>query len=129
MDKIQAGKRNNKTAYNAGDYGGCLPIYTYMTEGKRVDVKHAQYMQMPKNSVIVSDRGYQDFKMMYEWKKDDIIFVMMLKKTIKYEQVKELSLKEEKEGYILKDEVISLAKEETKQLYPENLRRVAIYDE
>lgn len=51
------------------------------------------------------------------------------KKSIKYEQVKELSLREEKEGHILKDEIISLTEEETKQLYPENLRRVAIYDE
>ena len=111
------------------DYDGCLPKYIYITEGKRSDVKHAQYMQMPSKSVIVSDRGYQDFKMMYQWKKDDIIFVMMLKKSIKYQQVRELSLSEEKEGHILKDEIISLTEEETKQLYPENLRRVAIYDE
>lgn len=62
------------------DYDGCLPKYIYMTEGKKSDVKHAQYMQMPSKSVIVSDRGYQDFKMMYQWKKEDIIFVMMLKK-------------------------------------------------
>ena len=111
------------------DYDGCLPKYIYITEGKRSDVKHAQYMQMPSKSVILSDRGYQDFGMMYQWKKDDIIFVMMLKKSIKYEQVKELPLSEEKEGQILKDEIISLTEEQTKQLYPENLRRVAIYDE
>ena len=59
-------------------------------------------MQMPSKSVILSDRGYKDFGMMYQWKKDDIIFVMMLKKSIKYEQVKELPLSEEKEGHIIK---------------------------
>lgn len=99
-----------------------------MTEGKRSEVKQTQYMQMPSKSIIVSDRGYQDFKMMYQWKNEDIIFVMMLKKSIKYKQVKELPLRKEKEGQILKDEIISLTEEETKQLYLENLRRVAIYD-
>ena len=110
------------------DYDGCLPRYVYMTEGKRADVKHAQYMLMPRKSVIVSDRGYQDFKMLYKWKKEDIIFVMMLKKSIKYEQVKELSLPEDKDEQILKDELIKLSDEDTKELYPENLRRVVNYD-
>ena len=67
------------------DYDGCLPKYVYMGEGKQSDVKHAQYMLMPRKSVIVLDRGYQDFKMLNEWNKEDIIFVIMLKKSIKYE--------------------------------------------
>lgn len=48
------------------DYGGLMPSYLYMTEVRQSDVKHAQYIQMPKKSVIVSDRGYQDFKMLYQ---------------------------------------------------------------
>ena len=35
------------------DYDGCLPKYVYMGEGKQSDVKHAQYMMMPRKSVIV----------------------------------------------------------------------------
>lgn len=111
------------------DYDGCLPNYVFMTEGRQSDVKHAQYMHMPRKSVIVSDRGYLDFKMLYEWKKDDIFFVMMLKKSVKYELVKELELPENKDEHIIKDEIIRLTEEETRELYPENLRRVVIYDE
>ena len=111
------------------DYDGCLPKYVYMSEGKQSDVKHAQYMLMPRKSVIVSDRGYQDFKMLYSWKKEEIIFVIMLKKSIKYEHVKELPLSEDKDNHVLKDEIIKLANEDTRSEYPENLRRVAIYDE
>ena len=110
------------------DYDGCLPKYVYMSEGKQSDVKHAQYMLMPRKSVIVSDRGYQDFKMLYSWKKEEIIFVIMLKKSIKYEHVKELPLSEDKDNHVLKDEIIKLANEDTRSEYPENLRRVAIYD-
>lgn len=110
------------------DYDGCLPSYIYMSQGRQSDVKHAQYMQMPSKSVIVSDRGYQDFEMMYQWKKEEITFVMMLKKSIKYHQVKELELPEGKDAHIIKDEIISLTEEGTKKSYPENLRRVVIYD-
>ena len=59
------------------DYDGCLPKYVYMTEGKKSDVKHAQYMLMPRKSVIVADRGYHDFEMLYQWSKDEINFVLM----------------------------------------------------
>ena len=67
--------------------------------------------------------------MLYEWKKEEIIFVIMLKKSIKYEKVKELPLPEGRDEHILNDEIIKLSKEDTKEEYPENLRRVAIYDE
>ena len=67
--------------------------------------------------------------MLNEWNKEEIIFVMMLKKSIKYEQVKELALPEGKDEHVIKDEIITLGQEETKEEYPENLRRVVIYDE
>jgi len=58
-----------------------------MTDGKKADVKHANYMLMPRGSVIVADRGYIDFKMLYRWMKEKIIFVIKLKDAIKYDQV------------------------------------------
>ena len=61
-----------------------------------------------------------------DWKKDEIIFVLMLKESIKYDQVKELALPEENDEHIIKDEIIKLTGEQTKTHYPENLRRVAI---
>lgn len=111
------------------DYDGCLPKYMFMTEGRQADVKHAQYMLMPRGSVIVADRGYQDFDMMYQWKKDEITFVIRLKEAIKFEQVKELPLAENKDDHILKDEFIRLKEERTAKLYPEVLRIVSVYDE
>lgn len=111
------------------DYDGCLPKYVYMSEAKQSDVKHAQYMLMPRRSVIVSDRGYLDFDMLHQWNKEEIIFVIMLKKSIKYEQVKEIPLAEDKDEHLLKDEIIRLTEQQTKQLYLENLRRVVIFDE
>lgn len=111
------------------DYDGCMPKYVYMTEGKRSDVKQAKYMLMPAGSVIVADRGYIDFKMLYRWMKEKITFVIKLKEAIKYEQVEELPLPEKKDQHILKDEKIRLTGTDTKDLYPEYLRRVVVYSE
>ena len=52
----------------------------------------------------------------------------MLKNQIKYEQIKELPLPEGKDEHIIKDEIIKPSNEDTKEEYPEKLRRVVIYD-
>lgn len=111
------------------DYDGCMPSYLFMTEGRQSDVKHAHYMLLPKKSVVVADRGYQDFSMLYDWDKNDIYFVIRLKKSINHEMIKELPLKESDNNKILKDELIRLTEEETKEHYPKAIRRVAVYDE
>jgi hypothetical protein len=111
------------------DYDGCMPKYVCMTDGKKADVKHANYMLMPEGSVIVADRGYIDFKMLYRWKKEKIEFVIKLKDAIKYEQIKEFPLPEEGDQHILKDEKIRLTGADTKDFYPDYLRRVVIYSE
>jgi transposase len=111
------------------DYDGCLPSYMFITEGKQSDVKHAQYMSLPRKCVVVADRGYQDFKMLSQWKNQEITFVIRLKKAIKYKTERELPLPENKNQHILKDEIILLTEEDTKQAYPERLRRVVVYDD
>lgn len=111
------------------DYDGCMPSYLCMTAGKQADVKHAQYMLLPKKSVVVADRGYQDFSMLYDWEKSDIYFVIRLKKSINHEMVKELPLRGSDEEKILKDELIMLTEDDTKDEYPKAIRRVAVYEE
>ena len=111
------------------DYDGCMPSYLFMTEGKQADVKHAHYMILPRQSVVVADRGYQDFSMLYNWNIKDIYFVIRLKKSINHEMIKELPLSKTDNNKILKDELIVLTEEETKENYPKAIRRVAVYDE
>jgi len=67
--------------------------------------------------------------MLYQWKQQEITFVIRLKKAIKYKTETELSLPENKNQHILKDEIILLTEEDTKLAYPERLRRVVVYDD
>lgn len=111
------------------DYDGCMPSYLFMTEGRQADVKHAQYMLLPRKSVVVADRGYLDFNLLFDWNNNDIYFVTRLKKSIRHEMVKELPLSDKDNDKILKDELILLTEDETRDLYPKAIRRVALYDE
>jgi len=111
------------------DYDGCMPSYLFMTEGRQSDVKHAHYMTLPKRSVVVADRGYQDFSMLYDWGENDIYFVIRLKKAINHKMIKELPLSQQDNPSILKDELITLTEEKTKKDYPKPIRRIAVYDE
>ena len=111
------------------DYDGLLPSYLFMTPAKQADVRHAHYMMMPPNSVIVADRAYEDFKMLYSWHKSNVHFVLRLKRSINYTRIKELELPDNKEQNILIDEIIELKEKQTKEKYPERLRRISVYDQ
>jgi hypothetical protein len=111
------------------DYDGLMPSYLFMTKASQADVKHAHYMNMPRSSVIVADRAYEDFGMLYSWREDDIDFVLRLKKSINYASIEERDLPDDDEQNILIDEEIELTEKETKDKYPERLRRVVVYDE
>jgi hypothetical protein len=111
------------------DYDGLMPSYLFMTKGSQSDVKHAQYMTMPKGSVIVADRAYEDFKMLYSWDNNDIDFVLLLKKSINYKSIIERELPEDNEQNILIDEEIELTEEKTYNNYPKKLRRITLFDE
>ena len=124
--------RNQKGAiklHTLLDYDGCLPTYVCMTAGSQSDVRHSQYMILPAHSVVVMDRGYQSFRMYWQWTERDIYFITRLKETINYRSLGEKELPIDSAGNIMKDEIIELKEEETKKDYPDKLRRVAVYDD
>jgi len=111
------------------DYDGCLPTYVCMTDGKTSDVRIAQQLKLPPDSLVIMDRAYLDFAMLYRWHQDKVKFVIRLKKNIKFKRVKEYPLPEKKEQHILVDELISLSPYGCGRQYPEKLRRVAVWDD
>ena len=111
------------------DYDGCLPSYMNMTDGKVADVRAAKLMPIPKDSVVVADRAYIDFKMLYRWQKQNTDFVIRLKKNIKYISKTEFDLPADKDQHILMDESIILEEQDSFEHHPKRLRRVAVWDD
>lgn len=109
------------------DYNGCLPVYVNMTDGRKHDVEIAKQLNLPSDSVIVADRAYLDFKLLYKWHEKGVNFVIRLKEPITFIDIKENLLTEGKDEHILKDELIQLIDSRVK--YPKKLRRVALWDD
>lgn len=111
------------------DYDGNLPTYVNITDGKTADNKGAYDIPLLKGSVIVADRFYNDFFLLNVWDSKGVYFVIRHKDNIQYSVVKEKELPENRHEHILKDEIIKLTGTQSKKKYPEQLRRVAIWDD
>jgi len=127
LGKIQNKKRRSKDD-TLLDYDGHLPAYVNITDGKTADNKGAYDVPLLKGSVIVADRFYNDFSLLNIWDSNQVYYVIRHKDNIKFKSVKELELPQNKHQHILKDEIIELTGNQTKEKYPKKLRRVALWD-
>jgi hypothetical protein len=106
------------------DHDGYLPVFVDFTHGDVHEVASARHMDLPRNSMVLCDRGYIDFEMLYRWNLNGVDFVSRLKKNTTYE-VAEEDLKQYI-GNVLSDETIFLRGSRDK--YPERLRKVTVCD-
>ena len=111
------------------DFDGNLPAYINITDGKTADNKGAYEIPLLKGSVIVADRFYNDLSLLTIWDSKGVYFVIRHKENLKYTIVKENELPLNKHQHILKDEIIELKNEGSKEKYPKRLRRVAVWDD
>ncbi len=84
------------------DHDGCLPCYAMITEGRVADVTIAQQLSLPKGSLVVMDRGYNDYRLFERWSSQGIGFVTRLKKNADWFNREDLELKQTG-GLILRD--------------------------
>lgn len=111
------------------DFDGNLPAYVNITNGKTADNKGAYDIPLLKGSVIVADRFYNDFSLLNVWDSKGVFFVVRHKENIQYTVIKDNPLPPNKHQHLLKDEIIELKNDSSKQKYPKQLRRIAIWDD
>lgn len=111
------------------DFNGNLPAYINITNGKTADNKGAYEIPLLKGSVIVADRFYNDFSLLNIWDSNEVFFVIRHKENLQFTTVKENELPENRHEHIMKDELIELKNEPSKNKYPKKLRRVAVWDQ
>lgn len=75
------------------DHDGCLPCFAMITEGRTADVKIAQQLKLPKGSLVVMDRGYNDYRMFERWSAEGVGFVTRLKKNAEFFEFKGKAVK------------------------------------
>lgn len=106
------------------EHDGHLPVFVDCTNGDVHEVNSARRMELPRDSMVVCDRGYVDFSMLYKWNLSGVDFVTRLKTNATYD-IPEYDVKQYP-GTVLSDEVIFLRGSQDK--YPERLRKVVVCD-
>ena len=109
------------------DHEGYLPSFAVITEGKVSDVKVAHTLKFDPGTIVVYDRGYNDYLLFGRWTDQGIYFVTRMKDNAVFEVVEEKPIPQNRN--ILKDQVIRLTGLKAEERCPHLLRRVEFYDE
>jgi hypothetical protein len=107
------------------DHDGYLPSFAWITEGKRSDIKIARHLEFNPGTIIVYDRGYNDYSLFAQWSAQGVFFVTRMKNKALYEVVGERDVPQNRQ--ILKDELIQLTGIKAEEKCPYPLRRIEVY--
>ena len=108
-----------------------IPDIINITEAKLHDRYGLAQLVFPKNTIIVEDRAYFDFSLMFNRIKAENIFVTRIKENTIYKSIEELELPEVSNQEILKDEIILLNSDKAIQIgiNTKKLRLVHVFKE
>jgi hypothetical protein len=108
------------------DHDDYLPRYVLITEARRSDVKMADAFPLNPGSIVVMDRGYNDYALFGQWTDQKIYFVTRLKDHAAYEVLAEGPVPANRN--IRSDQLIQFTGEKAQKDCPSLLRRVAVWD-
>ena len=105
---------------------GDLPEFVTLTEAKTHDVIAGRVLQFPKGSIVVVDRGYNDYTWYKQLTDKGIFFVTRLKSNAKVRVVKRHPIL--KESGVTSDQTIEFTGIQTAKKCPIHLRRIGYRD-
>lgn len=108
------------------DHDGYLPSFGVVTDGKRHDVKVAHTLRFDPGTIVVDDRGYNDYGLFGKWTEQGVYFVTRMKDNAVYTVTETRDVPQNRS--ILSDEIIQLTGEAGKKC-PYPLRKVTYYNE
>lgn len=106
----------------AVDIAGDLPTVMVMTPGKVSDIRAAKGIRFAPGTLLIMDRGYVDFKWMWELAQQGIYFVTRMKKSTQF-KVREWKKTNRTQG-IIADQIVRLKNEG----YEGKIRKVSYRD-
>ena len=109
------------------DHDGYLPCFGVITEGKVHDVKVAWSLSFEPGTVVVDDRGYNDYRLFAKWTEEQVYFVTRMKDNALYTVVEERAVPQNRS--VLKDQIVFLSGNTAWGKCPYPLRRVEVWHE
>jgi IS4 transposase len=97
-----------------------------ITEGNVSDIRVARQFHFDPGTIVVDDRGYNDYTLLGRWTTQGVYAVTRMKENALYEVVGEREVPQNRN--ILKDELIELRGAKAIEKCPYPLRRIEVYD-
>ena len=108
------------------DHDGYLPSFAIITDGKASDIEIARQFQFDPGTIIVDDRGYNDYSLFDRWTRQGVYFVTRMLPNSAYEVVRENRVPQNRN--ILRDSIIRFTTAYAIERCPYHLRRVELYN-
>ncbi len=108
------------------DHDGYLPSFAIITEGNVSDIKVAHQFHFDPGTIVVDDRGYNDYALFGKWTAQGVYFVTRMKDNALYKVVGEKKVPQNRN--ILKDEQIEFKDPKAREKCPYPLRRIEFFD-
>ena len=107
------------------EHEGWLPAFVAITDGKTHDLSAARALQLPSGSIVVMDRGYNDYAWYKQLNNNGISFVTRLKTNARYRVIERRTVLKSKG--LTCDQTIELTGARAKNC-PIRLRRIGYQD-
>jgi IS4 transposase len=108
------------------DHDDYLPRYLLLTAGRASEVRMAHHFDLPPESIVAVDRGYNDFRLFARWMAGGVFFVTRPMHHMAYAVVESRPLPQN--SNIRSDEIIRLSSKWARQTFKHLLRRIAVWD-
>ena len=108
------------------DGDNLIPFEAYITTGKIHDVQQLTNLSKESGVIYVMDRGYVNYKLLYNIELGGSYFVTRMKSNGAYKRVQNNPYKDD--GKVLSDVLIELTGAAAKTHYPKKLRKIKYHD-
>ncbi len=109
------------------DHNGYLPSFAVVTEGKHSEVAVARGLRLEPGTILVIDRGYNDYEWFAEMTGEGVFFVTRMKTNTVYAVEAECEVPAK--GNVLRDQIISLPALRKAGKEPVLFRRIEYWNE
>lgn len=108
------------------DHDGYLPSFAIVTEGNVSDIQVAHQFHFDPGTIVVDDRGYNDYTLFGKWTAQGVYFVTRMKENALYQVIGGKDVPQNR--HILKDEQIEFKGPKAREKCPYPLRRIEVFD-
>jgi Domain of unknown function (DUF4372)/Transposase DDE domain len=103
-----------------------MPEFAVLTDARQHDIRPARQLSLRPGSIVVMDRGYNDFTLFGKWCQEGVFWVTRMKDGTAYQVVESRGLPEG--GSILADQIVILSGAGAEKKCPGPLRRIVVWD-